>query len=78
MNAGNKCHLYENMLFASYSFSKICYFPMIAIFESAMRAMQSGWVTLLKAVKDLLDSNDRGFSFEGNCVLRRWESKTLK
>ena len=22
--------------------------------------------------------NDRGFSFERNCVLRRWESETLK
>ena len=23
-------------------------------------------------------SNDRGFSFERNCVLHRWESETLK
>ena len=25
-----------------------------------------------------LISNDRGYSFERNCVLRRWESETLK
>ena len=25
-----------------------------------------------------LIENDRGFSFERNCVLRRWKSKTLK
>ena len=24
------------------------------------------------------DLNDRGYSFERNCVLRRWESETLK
>ena len=26
----------------------------------------------------ILSSHDRGFSFERNCVLRRWESETLK
>ena len=25
-----------------------------------------------------ISSNDRGYSFERNCVLRRWESETLK
>ena len=25
-----------------------------------------------------LMANDRGYSFERNCVLRRWESETLK
>ena len=32
--------------------------------------------TVLIAV--VIHRNDRGFSFERNCVLRRWESETLK
>ena len=26
----------------------------------------------------IISLNDRGYSFERNCVLRRWESETLK
>ena len=48
VNARNKSDVYENILFASYSFSTICYFRMIAVFEGVMRAMQSVWVRLFK------------------------------
>ena len=43
VNARNQCYLYENIPFASYSFSTICYFRMIAVFESVLRATYSGW-----------------------------------
>ena len=32
----------------------------------------------MKMISSLYISNDRGYSFERNCVLRRWESETLK
>ena len=27
---------------------------------------------------NIFNTDDRGFKFERNCVLRRWESETLK
>ena len=44
----NKSHLYENILFATYSFTTIFNFRIIAVFESVMRAMQSGWIRVSK------------------------------
>ena len=54
MNARNNSHLCQNIRFASYGFSTICYFRMIAVFESFMRVLQSGWARLLNYFKDKL------------------------
>ena len=50
VNAGNKPRLYKKyIVFASYGFSTICYFRMIAVFENSMRAMLTGCVGLRRS-----------------------------
>ena len=36
------------------------------------------WKNLPRRCSTNLWENDKGFSFERNCVLRRWESEALK
>ena len=47
--------------------------------DSSVRLVVSGLIILYQLWFDgYWNSCDRGFSFERNCVLRRWESETLK
>ena len=39
-------------IYYSHSFSAILYFRMIAVFDSFMRAMQSGWVSLFNFLRN--------------------------